>query len=162
MRLMNLRPGIPADVPLLIDLERASPTAAHWTERQYLQAVTGRESQQRLVLVAEGAPPVSASRDSGSSLAGFLVARHIGLEWELENIVVAPAARGKGLGRHLLAALVAAAHEAGSQLVFLEVRESNTAARKLYESSGFQQTGRRKSYYANPPEDAIVYGKKLP
>jgi ribosomal-protein-alanine N-acetyltransferase len=41
--------------------------------------------------------------------------------------------------------------------VFLEVRESNAAARALYANAGFEQTSRRKSYYANPLEDAILY-----
>jgi len=159
---MNLRPGVPADVPVLIDLERASPTAAHWTERRYRQSVEPiREDQRRLVLVAEAAPPASAPTDSRSGVVGFLVARHLGAEWELENIVVAPYARRKGLGRQLLHALLAAARETNSESVFFEVRESNATAQKLYESAGFQQSGRRKSYYTDPPEDAILYRKNL-
>lgn len=83
-------------------------------------------------------------------------------EWEIENIVVAPKVRRKGIGRQLVDALLAAAGETNSESVFLEVRESNAAARKLYESAGFQQNGRRKSYYSDPPEDAILYRKDLP
>jgi len=159
---VNLRPAIPADIPFMMELERAYPTAAHWTERQYRQAVQpDSDDPERLVLVAEESLPaadaVEAGRDSGSGLLGFLVARHLASEWELENIVVAPAARLKGLGKRLLDTLLAAARETDSEPVFLEVRESNTAARILYEKAGFQQTGRRKSYYTDPPEDAIVY-----
>jgi ribosomal protein S18 acetylase RimI-like enzyme len=80
----------------------------------------------------------------------------------LENIVVAPAARRKGLGKKLLAALVAAAKETNSAAVFLEVRESNAAARTLYETEGFEPTGRRKFYYTNPGEDAVLYRRTLP
>jgi len=160
---MNLRPGIPADVPRLIDLERASPTAAHWTERRYRQSIEPiREDQRRLVLVAEAAASASAGPDLLSGVVGFLVARHLGREWELENIVVAPPARRNRLGRRLIDALLAAAREANSESVFLEVRESNAAARKLYERAGFQQAGRRKSYYTDPAEDAIVYRRSLP
>ena len=90
-------------------------------------------------------------------LLGFLIARHLPPEWELENVVVAPSARQKGVGRQLLEALLTAARETNSESVFLEVRDSNTAARSLYERTGFQQHGRRKSYYSNAIEDAILY-----
>ena len=80
----------------------------------------------------------------------------------MENIVVAPSARRKGLGKKLLAALVAAAEETHSAAVFLEVRESNIAARTLYETAGFEPTGRRKFYYTNPGEEAVLYRLALP
>ena len=89
-------------------------------------------------------------------ILGFLIAHHLAPEWELENLVVAPAARRRGIGKRLLEALLAAARETNNS-VFLEVRESNTAARALYENAGFEQTGRRPSYYASPSEDAILY-----
>ena len=85
------------------------------------------------------------------------MAQHLAPEWELENIVVAPAARRKGLGKRLLEALLAAARETNSRSVFLEVRASNAAARSLYEKAGFEPTGRRKSYYTNSAEDAVLY-----
>jgi ribosomal-protein-alanine N-acetyltransferase len=88
---------------------------------------------------------------------GFLVAQHLAPEWELENIVVAPAARRKGVGKRLIEWLLEEARGAQSESVFLEVRESNTIARALYETTGFQQVGRRKSYYSAPSEDAILY-----
>jgi len=92
---------------------------------------------------------------------GFLIAHHLAPEWELENIVVAHAARHRGIGKRLLEALFDAARETNSSAVFLEVRESNTAARTLYEGSGFEQTGRRRSYYTSPSEDAILYRRVL-
>ena len=90
-------------------------------------------------------------------MAGFLVAQHVASEWELENIVVSKTERQKGIGKLLLDALLASAREVNSAAVSLEVRESNRAARFLYEKIGFQQAGRRKNYYANPREDAILY-----
>ncbi len=69
---------------------------------------------------------------------------------------MATTARRKGLGKRLLQALLDAARETKSS-VFLEVRESNAAARALYENAGFEQTGRRPSYYTSPLEDAILY-----
>ena len=95
------------------------------------------------------------------AVVGFLIALHAGPEWELENIVVAEEFRGKGVGKQLMHKLFTQAQEANSNLVFLEVRESNTAARRFYEKLGFRETGRRKSYYSNPYEDAILYSRTL-
>ena len=94
-------------------------------------------------------------------ILGFLIARHLAPEWELENIVVSSEARSKGIGTHLIEELLVSAQQTNSQAVFLEVRESNAAAISLYRKLGFQQTGRRKSYYNNPVEDAVLYCKKL-
>jgi ribosomal-protein-alanine acetyltransferase len=148
-----------------MDLERACSTAAHWTGQQYRQAVQpGGDDPERLVLAAEASLPTARGnpgQDSRSGILGFLVARHLAPEWELENIVVAPSARRKGLGKRLLDALLAAARETGAEAVSLEVRESNAAARKLYEKAGFELTGCRKSYYSDPLEDAVVYCLRL-
>lgn len=161
---MNIRPATAADIPPMMRLERLSASAGHWTEAQYRQAFE-RDGPERLVLVAEAtlplAPGPGASQDSGLAFVAFLVARHLAPEWELENIVVDLSARRKGLGKRLLEALLAAARETNSRSVFLEVRESNAAARTLYEMAGFEQTGRRKSYYTNPLEDAVLYRRTL-
>ena len=149
---MHIRPATAADIPSIMQVERQSATAGHWTEDQYRQAFR-RDAPARLVLIAE---------DEATSPAGFLVAQHLTPEWELENIVVAPSACRKRLGTRLLEALLAAARKTNSTAVFLEVRESNAAARTLYETIGFEQTGRRKSYYTNPPQDAILYRLNLP
>jgi len=77
-------------------------------------------------------------------------------EGELVDIAVAPEHRQKGLGQLLLAALLAEAQNRGAEQIFLEVRESNKAARGLYEKNGFVPIGRRKKYYKNPVEDAVV------
>jgi ribosomal-protein-alanine acetyltransferase len=139
-----------------MSLEVQSATAAHWTEDQYRQALQ-REGPEPLLLVAEASPSNQTGRDGNTGILGFLVASHVAPEWELENIVVAPRARRKGLGKRLLGALLSAARETKSSAVFLEVRESNTAACTLYERAGFEQAGLRKSYYLDPTEDAILY-----
>jgi ribosomal-protein-alanine N-acetyltransferase len=153
---MLIRSATPADIPVIIGLEQQCATAAHWTVEQYRQAFQSG-SATRVVLVAES-PVTPASRpDVLRDVVGFLVARHLAAEWELENIVVAPTARRQGLGKRLLEALFSAVRETNGGPVFLEVRESNAAARSLYERSGFEQTGRRKGYYADPVEDAVLY-----
>lgn len=145
----------------MLRLERYAPTAAHWSEAQYgylFEAAEG--SNQSLALLAEWNLAPEGS-DQTPTMVAFLVARNLGPEWELENIVVAPEVRGQGVGRRLMEALLARADQANSHSVFLEVRESNAPARGLYEKLGFQQTGRRRCYYNNPLEDAILYRKNL-
>ncbi len=127
-----------------------------------IESVSERADAKRLVLVADAPFHFHSATDEnapGSScdILGFLVARHLAPEWELENLVVAPAARRQGLGQRLVHALLAMAAETNSQSVFLEVRESNAAARSLYEKTNFAQTGRRKAYYKDPAEDALLY-----
>ncbi len=139
----------------MMNLERRCGTAAHWSEKQY-QNLFHQEggSTARIALIARRDGPEP-------ELLGFLIARNVAPEWELENIVVAPEVRGKGIGTRLIEELQTRAKQTNSDSVFLEVRESNTAARVLYEKLGFEQSGRRKSYYANPLEDAVLYRKTL-
>ncbi len=159
--MVQIRPATLADVPSMMFLEQESATAAHWTEEQYRQALQP-DGTQRLVLVVEESLPTAAHPEAATGILGFLVAHHIAPEWELENIVVAGAARRKGLGKCLLERLLSAARETDSLSVFLEVRESNSAAQTLYEKAAFERTGRRESYYANPPEAAVLYRRPLP
>ncbi len=158
---LTIRPATPADISELVRLERTCPGAAHWSESQYQELFrSGKGHFESLILLAESTVP--REDPSGSpDILGFLVARHLSPEWELENIVVAPCARRKGLGARLLDALLAQARATNSEAVFLEVRESNAAARALYAKAGFEQTVGRKSYYANPPEDAVLYRHKI-
>jgi [ribosomal protein S18]-alanine N-acetyltransferase len=66
------------------------------------------------------------------------------------------------LGTQLLRYLLKEVRQKGAQTVFLEVRESNRAAFALYRKCGFQQSGRRKAYYRQPTEDAILYQLDFP
>jgi len=89
-------------------------------------------------------------------LSGYVVGWHVMDEAELANLAVAPAARRRGVGRLLLDRMLDDARERGTARVFLEVRESNAAARRLYASRGFAEVGRRKKYYRSPDEDALI------
>ncbi|MBE6599388.1 MAG: ribosomal-protein-alanine N-acetyltransferase [Ruminococcaceae bacterium] len=80
-------------------------------------------------------------------------------EGEILNIAVSPEERGRGVGQLLLTAMLNHAAGEGVDTVFLEVRESNTAARSLYEKNGFSPIGIRKNYYIKPTEDAVVMRK---
>ena len=142
------------DVAEIFRLEQESATAAHWTELQYKNLfIVDPAVPVRSILVAE--------QRHGTAILGFLVARQMSREWDLENIVVAEENRGQGIGTFLLAELVLRAQSTGSDTIFLEVRESNFAARALYAKFGFTETGRRRGYYSNPTEDAVLYSKTL-
>jgi [ribosomal protein S18]-alanine N-acetyltransferase len=154
---LNIRLATAADIPHLLDVERLCATAAHWTEQQYQQIFESEGMAERLCLVAENGFAHHAASEAASGIAGFLIARRVDHDWELENIVVAPASRRNGLGQRLLEDFLVRVRENDSDNVFLEVRESNVAARHLYEKMGFHETGRRRSYYVNPHEDAVLY-----
>ena len=144
----RVRPATPADLATLLALEGGSAGAAHWSKAEY-QRVFAEAG--RVVLVIEE-----------DSVQGFIVGRDLGPEWEIENIVVASSVQRRGLGSRLVQELLDLARNRGAQAVFLEVRESNSAARALYCKMGFTESGRRKSYYRNPEEDALVCRKLFP
>jgi ribosomal-protein-alanine N-acetyltransferase len=75
---------------------------------------------------------------------------------DLANIAVAPGSRGQGVGRLLLERSLASAQAAGAERIFLEVRESNERAIRMYEAAGFRTFGKRRRYYRDPTEDAQV------
>ena len=150
-----LRHATPDDIPAVLLLEREAIPAAHWSERSY-RSVFEPGSLVRIAMVVR-----ADGRDSEGPLQAFLVARISGPDCELENMAVAPQNQRCGLGSKLIHALIAEARERKAARIFLEVRESNITARCLYEKRGFAITGRRKSYYVNPPEDALLYSLQL-
>lgn len=83
-------------------------------------------------------------------------------EREVANICVAPLVRGKGVAGVLLDEALASADETLASAVFLEVRESNSPARRLYDARGFRMVGRRRGYYQQPDEDALVLRRDRP
>ena len=83
--------------------------------------------------------------------------RRVDSDWEVQYIVVAKEFRRRGMGTRLLNEFISYVRSTSGRRIFLEVRESNQGARRLYSALGFEETGLRKSYYANPVEDAILY-----
>jgi ribosomal-protein-alanine N-acetyltransferase len=99
----------------------------------------------------------------GGSFIGHGVLSVAADEAHLLNVCVDPARQGRGYGRALLRAMVAAARGKGARRVFLEVRPSNPAAVALYQDEGFNEIGRRPRYYPADTgrEDAIVMAMEL-
>ncbi|MBQ8836934.1 MAG: ribosomal protein S18-alanine N-acetyltransferase [Clostridia bacterium] len=92
--------------------------------------------------------------------AGYIGAYTVCRETDIMTVAVAPDFRKNGIGRALVNALFDAL-DGESDAVFLEVRESNMAARTLYQSLGFCEIGKRKNYYKLPTEDAVLCKKDL-
>jgi [ribosomal protein S18]-alanine N-acetyltransferase len=97
-----------------------------------------------------------ARTEARGAVAGYVVAWFVADEGELANLAVTPGARRRGIGRALLDSVLADATTRGVRSLYLEVRESNAAARKLYASRDFVEIGRRKGYYRSPQEDALI------
>jgi [ribosomal protein S18]-alanine N-acetyltransferase len=98
----------------------------------------------------------------GGLVAGYVVAHHAADEGEILNLGVAAAHRRRGLGRALVEHMLAALGSRGVRTVYLEVRESNARARRLYEALGFGEVARRRRYYRRPVEDAVVLCAAIP
>jgi ribosomal-protein-alanine N-acetyltransferase len=139
-----IRDAVPEDLPAILAIEQSSPSAAHWSAGQY---------QTR---IGDGSMMVAAE---ASKICGFLCAHVVAGEWEIENVVVDEQSRRRGIGAALVRALLNKWEAAGGSAVLLEVRESNAAARALYQASGLRDVGHRRGYYRDPVEDAILYAR---
>ena len=145
---MRLRSATVADVPVILAIQRETPSLSQWTQRQYEDIFA--PNSRRIAAVMEE-----------ESVVGFVVAHEASQEWEIENIAVTASARRRGVATHLLQHAVEVAADRGGRAVFLEVRELNHSARRLYEKHGFVLSGRRRHYYVDPVEDALVYSLPL-
>ena len=143
-REFTFRRASPDDVPAVATLEKIAFTDP-WSAPEFEQLALSARS---IFLVA--ADP------AGGDLAGYVIVVAVMDEAEVLNLAVSPGCRGLGVGGMLLDAALSEAAAAGATSVFLEVRESNAAARALYLSRGFSEISRRSRYYRKPVEDALV------
>jgi ribosomal-protein-alanine N-acetyltransferase len=97
-------------------------------------------------------------RTAAARVAGYCIFWVVFDEVHVNNLAVRPQERRGGLGRELLSAALARGAALGGRKARLEVRRSNEAALRLYESFGFQVLGVRSAYYSHPVEDALVLG----
>ena len=135
---MIFRTGSMADAAAVARLE-ADVFSDAWSEKQvrsHLEEACGR------IYVCE---------DEGG-LVGYLLGSSIPPEGEILRVAVLPQARG-----HRYAERLISMHTEELCVCFLEVREGNASARRLYERLGFRLVGKRDRYYKNPTEDACLY-----
>jgi ribosomal-protein-alanine N-acetyltransferase len=140
----TIRTAALEDIPAILAIEQSTPMAVHWSAEQY-QARIGNGKACFLVAESQG------------QIVGFLCANIVVGEWEIENVVVDETSRRHGLGSQLMRAVIARWQKSGSTVLLLEVRESNVAARALYARHSLHETGRRRAYYRDPVEDAVLY-----
>ena len=145
---LQIRSFRPSDTPSISEILQAATEAAQWPPESYAKLAS---SPGGIFLVCE----------SSTHAIGFLAARHIADETEILNIAVHPAFRRQGVASALLLAVFNSFPGSAVSRVFLELRESNLAARALYEHHGFVPAGTRKSYYRDPVEHALCMQKKL-
>ena len=94
--------------------------------------------------------------ESEGCVVGYIGSQSVLGESDMMNVAVAPAVRRQGVAKALVTALVEQLRKQGNYQLTLEVRASNTGAQQLYERLGFREVGRRKNYYVNPKEDALI------
>ena len=143
---MEIRKMTAREVPQVTELEKLC-FSQPWSEK----SVAGElENPLALWLVAM----------EGDRLAGYVGSQTVMDETDMMNLAVAPQFRRQGVGEALVNALTASLKELGSRCLTLEVRDSNEAARALYGKLGFTEIGRRRGYYRDPREDALILRKE--
>ena len=144
----GLRPMQPGDLDAVVEIEAHSfPTA--WSREGYEHEIKRNERATYYVLTHS----TSGRAPAVIGYAGYWLMAD---EAHISIIAVAPAWRGRGLGELLLLQLLAHALAAGAILATLEVRNTNEIAHALYRKYGFAVVGRRKGYYKDTGEDALL------
>jgi [ribosomal protein S18]-alanine N-acetyltransferase len=144
-----IRPGRAADLASVVELERAC-----YSDPWPATAFAALPDNPRVYFAVADSPVVK-------SIAGYVVAWYVLDEGELANLAVATAARRQGIGKALLDAAIGESLDRRVSDLYLEVRESNQSARRLYASRGFEEVSRRKGYYRSPVEDALILRRTL-
>ena len=144
---INLLPMTEAYAPGAARLDQITFPGEAWSEEAFLREARTPSSFYVVAVL-------------GEEVVGFAGMQQVLDEGYITNIAVAEACRRKGLGRAMLGALIDHCRESGASFLTLEVRQSNAPAIALYESMGFLPEGRRKNFYRQPTEDAILMTKR--
>lgn len=142
-----IRKMLPSEAIAVARLFGEAPEAAQWSARDLAE------------VQASGTKIWVFSQEN--KVTGAIASREGGGEAEILNLAVVAAWRRQGIGRQLIEAAVESAISAGVRRVFLEVRESNSGGRAFYSHLGFAEGGRRKNYYRQPAEDALLLSRTL-
>jgi len=140
--------ALPSDLDTILEIEQAS-FVNPWTREMYLAELENR-----------GVSYCYVVRNASHRLVGFCSFWRVLDELHINNLAVAPEHRGAGAGTALLHAVLREGARMGARRATLEVRQSNEAARRLYERLGFSVAGVRRGYYTKPVEDALVLWKE--
>lgn len=138
----HVHKALPEDLPMIAEIEKVS-FHKPWT-------LMGIES-----FYYKKTSDIYVWRDR-NRISGYIMAEHILEQGELQRIAIVPFIRNMGIGSLLYQEFRDRYRKMGVEIIYLEVRESNTAARNFYKKCGFEEHGRRPKYYSNPMEDAIL------
>ena len=147
-----------ADISTVQEIEREI-FATPWPRNAYYRELASRSSAHYVILRQEGnieKPPTFKGSELDPSIIGYGGMWRMYDEAHVTTIGVRRDLQHRGHGRVLFAGLVQAAYDMGAKWVTLEVRTSNENAMKMYDAFGFKVIGRRKGYYTDNGEDAIV------
>ncbi len=139
---LMMRPMNTSDIPAILEIEKVS-FAVPWTRGMFEETLA---SDITISLVTEEVGRIS----------GYIIFYDAGPEMHIMNIAVHPRQRRHGLAFGMMSRILAFARDNAIEECFLEVRESNVPARGLYKKLGFRSIGRRKEYYSETREDALV------
>lgn len=117
---------------------------------------TELQSPEDVIMLVARTAGNELSRGPGHAIAGFIISRLGAGELHINNVAVRPEFRRRGIAARLLAAVLREGRSHGARIAFLEVREGNASAQGLYRCCGFKVTGRRRRYYNQPVEDALL------
>jgi ribosomal-protein-alanine N-acetyltransferase len=151
--------AVEATVPHVRKMRREDVDAVVAIETEAFSSPWRRETFLELIDRPTAELLVMEHGDEG--VVGYAVLWCVLDQGELANVAIAARMRGRGLGRALLAEVLAVAKSRGVESVFLEVRESNAPALGLYQRFGFHEVGRRRGYYDHPREDARILMAKI-
>ena len=139
----HLRVATLEDLTILVDLEALTFPEDPWSPFMLADELSSPASRYWIAMDEAGVP------------IGYGGVKVGGDQADVMTIGVAPRARGRGVGRAILDALLEWARQAGAVEIFLDVRPSNEGAIALYNSRGFVEIGRRPRYFRNPVEEAV-------
>lgn len=149
----DVSPLVKSDIPQILEIENDSQLEP-WTETAFLEEIDKPHS--RLLVARLPAGDFLASGPPSQEIAGYICFWSVLGEIQILNIAVRRNFRRRGVARKLIEAAIRKGLDDNARSVTLEVRQSNFAARKLYESLGFKVVGERPNYYGVKNESAIL------
>jgi ribosomal-protein-alanine N-acetyltransferase len=119
------------------------------------------QSEQDVIMLVARTRAADSGPHDAEGIAGFIISRLIAGELHVNNVAVRAEFRRQGIAAQLLAAVLDWGRRHEARMALLEVRSGNTAAQALYSRCGFQVVGRRRRYYSQPVEDALLMSISL-
>ena len=139
---MIFRPMLEVDLARVVEIEKASMPSP-WSKELFEEELR-RERAHYFVVEKDGV------------VAGYMGYWEAPEEAHIINLAIGPEFRKQGLGQEMIERCLDFAVKRGARLATLEARESNEAARNLYEKCSFRTVAIRKKYYSDNQEDAVV------